>query len=83
MLMMLKGSKLSVKQLTAGTNLSRPTISHHLKILKKAHLITEHKVGREIYYQPQPGNYFVIVKELMDMIDSALKAKEGEKNELR
>jgi ArsR family transcriptional regulator len=73
MLMMSQGEVLSVKQLTAGTELSRPTISHHLKVLKNAQLIVEHKVGREVYYRPQPGDYFKTVKQLVDMIDYAIK----------
>ena len=78
MLKMSKGDRLSVKELTVGTQLSRPAISHHLKVLKQAQLIVEHKVGREIYYQPQPGDYFNVVKELMDMIDEAMKQKDKE-----
>lgn len=78
MIMMMNGEHLSVKQLTAGTQLSRPTISHHLKVLKNAHLIIERKVGREIYYQPQPGDYFYTVKDLMDTIDKAIKEHTGD-----
>ena len=71
-LMMSKGEQRSVKQLTAGTHLSRPTVSHHLKILKKAHIVVEQKNGREIFYHLQPGEYYHIVKELMDMIDQSI-----------
>ncbi|MEO5949958.1 MAG: metalloregulator ArsR/SmtB family transcription factor [Candidatus Saccharimonadales bacterium] len=77
MLMMTTGAQLSVKELTAGTKLSRPTVSHHLKILKNAHLIVEHKKGRETYYHPQPGEHFHTVKELIDTIDKAIKHNEG------
>ena len=73
---MMSGEILSVKELASQTNLSRPTISHHLKILKEAHIIVEQKKGRQIFYRPQAGEYFYIVKELIDTIDQVLK-KEG------
>lgn len=78
LLLLCKGERLSVNELTAGSNLSRPTISHHLKVLKNAQLIVEHKVGREVYYHPQPGEYYASVKELMDMIDDTIKRNEKE-----
>ena len=36
--------------------ISRPAISKHLKILRRAHLVQEHKEGRHRFYQlnPQP-----------------------------
>jgi DNA-binding transcriptional ArsR family regulator len=77
LLAMMSGELLSVKELAGRTNLSRPTISHHLKILKEANIIVEHKNGRQIFYQPQPGEYFYIVKELIDSIDTIIK--KGEK----
>lgn len=70
---MMSGELLSVKELAAHTSLSRPTISHHLKVLKEANIITEHKKGREIFYRPQPGEYFYTVKELMDTIHEILQ----------
>ena len=77
LLCMKNGEVLSVKELTARTKLSRPTISHHLKILKKANIIVEHKKGRQIFYRPQPGEYYGYVKELIDNIDEAIKQEEG------
>lgn len=75
LLTMLQGELLSVKELTQRTNLSRPTVSHHLKILKQAGIIVEQKKGRQIFYCPQPGEYFYIAKELLETIDKELKNK--------
>lgn len=41
---------LNVKEITEKTNLSRPAISHHLKILKDAGLVRAKKVGTANYY---------------------------------
>lgn len=71
------GERLSVKELTSRTQLSRPAISHHLKVLKNANIIIEHKQGREIFYQPQPGENYRAVKELMGIIDNHIKEQEA------
>ena len=73
LLLMMDGVSRSVAELTAHTQLSRPAISHHLKILKDAGVIVEQKKGRHIYYHPQPGQYFETVKMLIDEIDDVIK----------
>lgn len=44
-----KGS-IDVTELTEGLGLSQPLVSHHLRILRKAHLIEGTKVGRRTQY---------------------------------
>lgn len=41
---------MNVKEITEMTRLSRPAISHHLKILKKAGLVNVRQVGTANYY---------------------------------
>lgn len=41
---------LNVKEITEKTNLSRPAISHHLKILKDAGLVGVNRQGTHNYY---------------------------------
>ena len=78
LLLMMDGKLRSVAELTAETQLSRPAISHHLKILKQAGVIVEQKKGRQVYYYPQPGQYYETVKALIEEIDKAIKtAKES------
>lgn len=77
-LLMMDGARQSVAELASQTNLSRPTISHHLKILKDAHIITSQKVGTRIYYCPQMGAYFEPIKELVNTI-VALEDRKGDK----
>lgn len=77
-LLMLDGSRKSVAELAAQTELSRPTISHHLKILKDAHIVTSQKVGRKIYYCPVMGRYFAPIRELVMTVDE-LEAGKGNK----
>lgn len=44
-----------VCDLTPGFNLSGPTISHHLKVLREAGLIEGERRGTWVYYRAIPG----------------------------
>jgi DNA-binding transcriptional ArsR family regulator len=48
--MLMEGDKLHVKQISARMNISRPAISHHLKILRLAGVILFERVGTKKYY---------------------------------
>ncbi|VDG19525.1 ArsR/SmtB family transcription factor [Lactiplantibacillus mudanjiangensis] len=43
-------SGLQVTDLVGVTQLSRPAVSHHLKILKEAHLVDYHRIGTKNFY---------------------------------
>lgn len=40
-----------VSNISASVGMSDPAVSHHLKVLKKAGLITSRREGKEIYYK--------------------------------
>ena len=44
-----------VCDLTPGFELSGPTISHHLRTLREAGLVTAERRGTWVYYRPRPG----------------------------
>jgi ArsR family transcriptional regulator, arsenate/arsenite/antimonite-responsive transcriptional repressor len=44
-----------VCDLTPGFDLTGPTISHHLKVLREAGLIEGDRRGTWVYYRPVPG----------------------------
>lgn len=66
MLIMLEGNDLSVDELAERTNLSRPTVSHHLKVLKDAGIILPQKKGNKTIYCMGPGEYLVSISELVN-----------------
>jgi len=70
LILMMGNHPLSVNELAIAMNMSRPTISHHLIVLRDAKVVVEHKEGRRIYYKPQLGEYYHTVKELIDLIDT-------------
>jgi DNA-binding transcriptional ArsR family regulator len=44
-----KGERLTVGQISAVSTLSRPAVSHHLKILRAAGVLEAEKIGKEVY----------------------------------
>jgi DNA-binding transcriptional ArsR family regulator len=50
----LRGGPLSVHEIARGFPMSRPAISKHLRILRDAQLVQQHKDGREWYYEFNP-----------------------------
>jgi ArsR family transcriptional regulator, arsenate/arsenite/antimonite-responsive transcriptional repressor len=49
-----QGGEACVCDLTAGFELTGPTISHHLKVLREAGLITGQRRGTWVYYRAVP-----------------------------
>ncbi len=48
------GHEVCVCELTPAFDLSQPTISHHLKVLREAGLLTSQRRGTWVYYQAIP-----------------------------
>jgi DNA-binding transcriptional ArsR family regulator len=46
-----KGEQLNVGQIAEVSTLSRPAVSHHLKVLRQAGVLVNEKVGKEVYYR--------------------------------
>ncbi|WP_178842903.1 helix-turn-helix transcriptional regulator [uncultured Treponema sp.] len=52
---------MDVQDITSKTHLSRPAISHHLRILKDAGMIISHKKGTQVYY-------FLYIQKALDQM---------------
>ncbi len=46
-----KGAPMNVGDIAGQFKISRPAISHHLKVLKDAGIVRSEKIGQEIYYR--------------------------------
>ncbi len=75
---------MNVGDLTANTHLSRPAISHHLKVLKDNGLVVSHKSGTQIFYYVKMGEYIdefrqfhELLNEMIQSIDSDLIAQKA------
>ncbi|MDL2218270.1 metalloregulator ArsR/SmtB family transcription factor [Christensenellaceae bacterium OttesenSCG-928-M15] len=53
--MLMEGGTLNVKQISAQMSISRPAISHHLKILRQADIVKFTKEGTKKYYSLNRG----------------------------
>jgi ArsR family transcriptional regulator len=50
-----EGGEVCVCELTEAFDLTQPTISHHLKILRKAGIIDSERRGTWVYYRLEPA----------------------------
>ena len=67
---------ISVMGLTSLSNLSRPAISHHLKVLKDCGLVESHKKGTWVFYRISVSEQFEKIDELLhEILRIAKKAK--------
>lgn len=69
------GTPLTVRELADLTELSRPTISHHVKVLKKADLLIANNVGTKVYYKPKFETPLRMARRIVDKLENVhLKA---------
>ena len=61
-----KGERLTVGQIAEVSTLSRPAVSHHLKILRAARLLEEEKIGKQVFLSV---NKALLVETLTDVLN--------------
>jgi ArsR family transcriptional regulator len=67
------GGEVCVCDLTGSFDLTAPTISHHLRVLREAGVIECERRGTWVYYWLVPG----VLNQLAGLLDSAPAAVEG------
>lgn len=63
---LLKNGRLSAGEISQCFDMTGATISHHLNILKKAHLITVQREGKYLYYELNLSVFEEIISWLSD-----------------
>jgi ArsR family transcriptional regulator, arsenate/arsenite/antimonite-responsive transcriptional repressor len=58
----------NVSDISARVTLSRPTVSHHLLILRRAGLVRVRKQGREVYYRLDSARLTGALRELVQCV---------------
>ena len=66
-------SGINVAQLSGKSILSRPAISHHLKVLKDSGLIEPVKKGTQIFYKLCLEHKLDSIKTLIQMVEDIMK----------
>lgn len=67
----LKRGERSVTELMGGLNITMPTLSHHLDILKRAGLVSSRRQGQQVLYQLNMS----VVEELTQELVAFLKIR--------
>lgn len=73
MMKMNKCSGVRVGEITSVCNLSRPAVSHHLQILKNAHIIDMYEEGTKNYYFFNPKTSFKKLEELINLVNKVME----------
>ena len=69
LMLLFDNKEMSVSELTEQLSLSRPAVSHHLKLLLDCKLLNVHKVGKERYYRISMENAIIQLKSLLQSLE--------------
>lgn len=70
LLMFERGERLSVGEIVAASTLSRTAVAHHLRVLRDAGVLRSEKVGREVWFWPDPAP----IRAALDAVDDYLRS---------
>lgn len=65
-----KHGRLCVNDLAAYFNVGRPTVSHHLHVLREAKVVRSEKSGKEVYYSLSLRNIRRSIRSLDKVLDT-------------
>ncbi|HIY91743.1 ArsR/SmtB family transcription factor [Companilactobacillus sp. HBUAS56275] len=74
-ILLCKNKELTVNQITDQINLSRPAVSHHLKLMLDAGVITVNKVGKERFYRVSLDETVQLLKDLTVSLEKSISSK--------
>jgi DNA-binding transcriptional ArsR family regulator len=70
--------RLCVSEISQHFTISRPAVSHHLKVLRSAGIARGEKVGREVYYRADFGSLAAALRSVADTIECCCVPPETE-----
>ncbi|MBC7250607.1 MAG: winged helix-turn-helix transcriptional regulator [Anaerolineae bacterium] len=76
-LQMLLEKEMSVSDIVAAFDVSQPTISHHLGILKQFGLLSSRKVGKQVFYTTNRDRVVECCGQLIAKFDAEEGVCEG------
>lgn len=68
-LLLAEHERLSVNEIAEQSNLSRPAISHHLKIMRDNELVVIEQKGTQRYYSLSLNNSVEKLKQLIEIVE--------------
>lgn len=66
--LLLENGEMNVNQLTENLHLSRPAVSHHLKLMLSANAVSVKQVGKERYYALAMADEVERLGELVELM---------------
>ncbi|MGO3116655.1 ArsR/SmtB family transcription factor [Enterococcus pseudoavium] len=75
LVMLCKTDRMTVNQITEKLSLSRPAVSHHLKLMLNAGILSVSQVGTERYYSADMTSTFEFLKALTSSLEEDIKNK--------
>lgn len=69
-LLLAEREPLSVNEIAEHSNLSRPAISHHLKIMRDIHLVSMEQKGTQRYYSLSLDQSVLQLKQLIKIVEN-------------
>lgn len=73
LVMLCKTDHMTVNEITERLDLSRPAVSHHLKLMLDAGILAVSKTGTERYYRANMGETLQLLKDLTASLENDLK----------
>jgi ArsR family transcriptional regulator, arsenate/arsenite/antimonite-responsive transcriptional repressor len=73
LLMFERGEELTIKDVFEACPLSRTAVTHHLRVLREAGVLTAEKRGKEVFLKPQPEAVMQALDRLRDYIEEELE----------
>lgn len=64
-----EADRLSVGEIATKMGLSRPAVSHHIKVLRESQLLAEHRVGVRRYYYPVFSTHIPTLRQLTTLLE--------------
>jgi ArsR family transcriptional regulator, arsenate/arsenite/antimonite-responsive transcriptional repressor len=69
-LMFEEHERLSVGQIVAASPLSRSAVAHHLRVLRDAGVLSCEKIGKEVWYWPEPIHVRAALDAVREYLDN-------------
>jgi ArsR family transcriptional regulator, arsenate/arsenite/antimonite-responsive transcriptional repressor len=69
LLMFEPGERLNVGQIVAASTLSRSAVSHHLRVLRDAGVLQSEKIGKQVWYRPDPNTVRAALTSVLHYLD--------------
>lgn len=81
MLEMLKERDLTAGQIAEAFDISKPSISYHLDLLRQAGLVTSQKKGQYVYYALRTSVFEEVIAWMLDLRDNHHQQQTPEEKE--